>query len=210
MNWNTEYVRNASIKERVTTGDGLAIIELNYIKVIQDSHSHSPDVFDMLKGYNQIKDRANENTEESIRPIFANGDATFGDSSLIRLSRTDSIKNETFASTRKVLKLSVTQQTLLKSCSSSNTRSLQKVNFFYNFSGVGDSNPIIVFATPKMLSILKTPKQYVSRCILKTHPKGSMNCTITRGKVGYIFLCVNILVTEKKGADLQQDVSESC
>ena len=82
------------MQTRVTTGNGLAIVKPNFIKDIQDSHTHGPDVprVDMLKGYNRMKERASENSEESTRSIFANGIATFGDSSYVKLSKTDSIK----------------------------------------------------------------------------------------------------------------------
>ena len=72
---------------------------------IQNSHTHGPDTprIEMLKGYNQMKERADGYSEESTRLIFAYGVATMGDLSLAKLPNIDSIK-EGYVRTRMVLK----------------------------------------------------------------------------------------------------------
>ena len=59
--------KRGQCKARFTTRNGLVIVKLNGIKEIQYSHIHGPGVprIDMLKGYNQMKERAKENSEES-------------------------------------------------------------------------------------------------------------------------------------------------
>ena len=64
-----------------------------------------------------------------------------------------------------------------------------------------------MFATPKMLLKLKTYESWYADGTFKVAPQQFHQLyTIHAEKDGYIFLCVYVLVTEKNGADLQQDV----
>ena len=86
--------KRGQCKARLTTSHELAIVNLIDIIEIQDSHTHSFDKprIEMLKGYNQMKERASQNSEESTRSIFASGVATMETSTLVQLPKTDSIK----------------------------------------------------------------------------------------------------------------------
>ena len=192
--------KRGQCKARVTIGDGLVIVKPNCIKDIQDSHTHGPDVprIDMLKGYNRMKERANENLEESTRSIFSNGVATFGDSSLIKLSKTDSIK-------RTIRKHKNGLESFGNPAHASEIQILDKYKVtpkgetFLQFdSVVGDSNRIIMFARPKVLLILKTSESWYADGTFKVAPQQFYQLyTIHAEKDGYIFPCVYVLVTGK-------------
>ena len=86
--------KRGQCKARLTTSQELAIVNPIHIIEIQESHTHSSDKprIEMLKGYNQMKGRASQNSEESPRSIFASGVATMETSTLVQLPKTDSIK----------------------------------------------------------------------------------------------------------------------
>ena len=65
-------------------------------------------------------------------------------------------------------------------------------------SGAGDINRMIMFATAKMISILKTSQSWYADGTFKVAPQQFYQLyTIHAEKDGYIFPCVYVLVTEK-------------
>ena len=65
-------------------------------------------------------------------------------------------------------------------------------------SGAGDINRMIMFATAKMISILKTSQSWYADGTFKVAPQQFYQLYTTHGeKDGYIFPCVYVLVTEK-------------
>ena len=82
---------------------------------------------DMLRGYNNMKERAAQDTDQSTRSIYACGVETMSDSSLVQLPNADSIKSYIEV----VMKDHLTQHLLLELKFSKDLKLPQRVNPFY-------------------------------------------------------------------------------
>ena len=117
---------------------------------------------EMLKGYDLMRERADHISDESTRAIFASGVETMSDSSINQLPKTESIK-------RMIRVHKNGPDRIINSASASEINILERyrVNpkgepFLLFDSGVGDISRIIIFATPKMLSILRESQNWNS------------------------------------------------
>ena len=67
-------------------------------------------------------------------------------------------------------------------------------------SGVGDNSRIIIFATPKMFSILRDSQRWYADGTFKVVPQQFYQLyTLHAEKDGYIFPCIYILTVNKNG-----------
>ena len=143
-----------AMKARLTTSHELAIVNPIDIIEIQESHTHSSDKphIEMPKGYNQMKERASQNSEKSTQSIFASGVATMETSTLVQLPKTES-------SERTIRKHKKGPESLANPAFASELQILDKYKVtskgepFLQFdSGFGDNNRLLMFGTPKMVS----------------------------------------------------------
>ena len=86
--------KRGTCKTRITTNFDIAITKPKDFTEILESHTHGPNMarIDMLRGYNNMKERAAQDTDQSTRSIYACGVETMSDSSLVQLPNADSIK----------------------------------------------------------------------------------------------------------------------
>ena len=174
---------------------------------IQEAHTHGSDKprIEMFNGYNQMKERASQNSEESTSSIFASGVATMGTSSLVQLPKKiirtirkhknglEGSDNPAYASDIQILE---------------RYKVNSKGESFYCDSGYGDDNRILVFSTPKMVSILTISQSWYADGTFIVAPQQCYQIyTIHAERDGYIFLCIYALVTQERD-DLQQDVQK--
>ena len=160
-------------KARLTTSHELAIVNPIDIIEIQESHTHSSDKprIEMLKDYNQMKERASQNSEESIRSIFASGVATMETSTLVQLPKTDSIK-------RTIRKHKDGSESLANSAFASELQIVDKYKvtlkgepFLLFDSCFGDNNRLLMIGTPKMVSILSASQSWYADGTFKVAPQ---------------------------------------
>ena len=125
--------KRGQCKARLTTRSDLVVVKPCDMIQIQETHTHGSDKprIEMLNGYNQMKERASQNSEESTRSIFASGVAIMGTSSLVQKTRKPKQLNEQFENIKMVLKVQTIQHMLLIYKFSKCTDSLQRVNRFY-------------------------------------------------------------------------------
>ena len=124
--------KRGQCKARLTTRSDLVVVKPCDMIQIQETHTHcsyKPRI-EMLNGYNQMKERASQNSEESTRSIFVSGVATMGNH-LLSNCRKPKQFNEQFENIKMVLKVQTIQHMLLIYKFSKCTKSLQRVNRFY-------------------------------------------------------------------------------
>ena len=196
--WVSE--KRGTCKERITTNFEMVITKRNDFTEILESHTHGPDKarIDMLRGYNNMKERAAQDTDQSTRSIYACGVETMSESSLVQLPNADSIKR-TIRLHRSGNEGSVNPA----SASGIEILEIFKVTskgepFLLYDSGFGDINRLILFATSKMLSILKSSHNWFADGTFKVAPPQFYQLyTIHAEKDGYVFPCVYSLLTKK-------------
>ena len=77
-------------------------------------------------------------------------------------------------------------------------------------SGVGDNSRIIIFATPKMFSILRDSQRWYADGTFKVVPQQFYQLyTLHAEKDGYIFPCIYILTVNKNGTTYDRIVRKS-
>ena len=145
-----------------------------------------------------MKERAAQDTDQSTRSIYACGVETMSDSSLVQLPNADSIK-------RTIRLHRSGNEGSVNPASASGIEILERFKvtskgepFLLYDSGFGDINRVILFATSKMLSILKASHYWFADGTLKVAPQQFYQLyTIHAEKDGYVFPCVYSLVTKK-------------
>ena len=149
-------------KTRLSSKINLSIVKPKDSNGIIDSHTHGPDMsrIEMLKGYDLMRERADHISDESTRAIFASGVETMSDSSINQLPKTESVK-------RMIRVHKNGPDRIINSASASEIHILERYRvtpkgepFLLFDSGVGDISRIIIFATPKMLSILRESQNW--------------------------------------------------
>ena len=192
--------KRGTCKARITTNFDMVITKPNDFTEILESHTHGPDMarVDMLRAYNNMKERTAQDTDQSTRSIYACGVDTMSESSLVQLPNADSIK-------RTILLYRSGNEGSTNPASASGIEILERFKFtskgepflLYD-SGFGDINRVILFATSKMLSILKASHNWFADGTFKVAPQQFYQLyTIHAEKDGYVFPCVYSLVTKK-------------
>ena len=195
--WNCE--KRSECKARITTNSDLSIVKPQNSSEIFDTHPHAPDMLriEMLKGYTKMKERADQNSEENTRSIFAYGVETMTDSSIAKMPRIESIK-------RTIRLHKSGPEKLVNAASASDIEILERHKttlkgepFLLFDSGIGDASRIIIFSTPKMFSILRESQSWLADGTFKVVPQQFYQLyTIHAEKDGYIFPCVYIGLNE--------------
>lgn len=192
-------VKRGECKARIHTKNNVVIKPL-LINDLHYSHSHGSDPIriEMLKGYNNIKERASK-SEESTRLILSYGIDEMSSSSIAKLPSIESVKrrirqyksksNVIFSNSTCVSEIEIPQQY---------TVTANEEPFLLFDSGVGDNNRIIVFSTPKFFSILKESKIWYADGTFKVVPDLFYQLyTIHGEKDGVVYPCVYALLTGK-------------
>ena len=186
--------KRGTCKARVTINFDLFIVKPDTTEIL-DSHSQGLDTprIKMLQGYNKLKERAGQDPDQSTRSIYAYGVESMDDSSIVKLPKPDSIK-------RTIRLHKNDAEGLVNPASASEIEIPERFRittkgepFILFDSGFGDTDRIIIFDTPKMLSILRDSKSWFADGTFKVVPQQFYQLyTIHAEKDGRIFPCVCI------------------
>ena len=140
---------------------------------INTTHTHEPDQsrIEMLKAYSKIKEQAKE-SEMSTRSILSTGMQTLHPSSMVKLPQLASVKrtirnhknayDEVFKTPTCAADVEIPSKFKV---------TISNESFLLYDSGVGDNNRILIFSTPKMLSILRDCNSWYADGTFKIGPK---------------------------------------
>ena len=157
--WTCE--KRGVCKARIHTRDNV-LIKPTFIHEIEDGHTHGSDParIVMLKGYNYVKQRS-INSEESTRAILSIEIEQMPSSSIAKLPNLDSVKR-TIRNYKKVSQVSCGNPTCAAEIliPSKYEITLKQEPFLLYDSGYGDNKRMIVFTTPKFLSLLQQSNKW--------------------------------------------------
>ena len=168
--WTCE--KRGVCKARIHTRDNV-LIKPTFIHEIEDGHTHGSDParIVMLKGYNYVKQRS-INSEESTRAILSIEIEQMPSSSIAKLPNLDSVKR-TIRNYKKVSQVSCGNPTCAAEIliPSKYEITLKQEPFLLYDSGYGDNKRMIVFTTPKFLSLLQQSNKWYADGTFKVVPE---------------------------------------
>ena len=153
----------------------------------------------MLKGYNYAKQRSID-SEESTRAILSIAIEQMPSSSIAKLPNLDSVKR-TIRNYKKISQVSCGNPTCAAEIliPPKYKITLKQEPFLLYDSGYGDNKRMIVFSTPKFLSLLQQSNTWYADGTFKVVPEYFFQLyTIHAEKDGYVFPCVYALLPDKR------------
>ena len=185
-----------------TTQEGIVIKPTGVSEIIS-SHSHGPvpGRSQMLKAYQSMKECAS-NSGEKPRLILSKGIAKLDETSLIALPRLDSVKRTIRRHKCLDQETSVNQASAAEMIIPDKYRiTLKGELFLIHDSGIGDSNRMLIFSAPKMLSLLQESQSWYADGTFKVVPEQFFQLyTIHAEKGSTIIPCIYALLTNKTQA----------
>ena len=182
----------------ITTQNGTVLIPTELSEIIA-SHSHAPNLSraEMLRNYQCMNLRATDSGEKK-RTIVSQGMVGLSESSIASLPRLESVK-------RTIRRQKVSMKIVLSIKSAACVlipdrymRTLKDETFLIFDSGIGDTNRMHMFSTPKMLSLLQESQSWFAEGTLKVVPEPLFQLsTIHAEKDSISTPCVYTLLTNK-------------
>ena len=156
----------------------------------------------MLKAYQSMKECAS-NSGEKPRLILSKGITKLDETSIIALPRLDSVKRTIRRHKCLDEDTSFNQASAAEMIIPDKYRITLKGEFFLVYdSGIGDSNRMLIFSAPKMLSLLQESQSWYADGTFKVVPEQFFQLyTIHAEKCSTIIPCIYALLTNKTQAN---------
>ena len=147
---------------RINTAQGGIVIKPTEVSEIVSSHSHGPDPgrSQMLKDYQSMKECAS-NSGEKPWLILSKCITNLDEASIIALPRLDSVKRTIRRHKCLDEDTSINQASAAEMIIPDKYRITLKSELFLIYdSGIGDSNRMLIYSAPKMLSLLQESQSW--------------------------------------------------
>ena len=192
--------KRGTCKARMTTSpEGAVLIPSQFTQIVS-SHTHAPDPArsQMLQGYQSMKDRAFVSGEKT-RTILTQGLVGLNESSIVALPTLSSVKRTIRRHKSLVEENGINHDSVAELQIPARYRfTLKEENFLIYDSGSGDTNRMLIFCAPKMLSLLGESQSWYADGTFKVVPEQFFQLyTIHAEKDSMIIPCVFALLTNK-------------